>query len=56
MEPAPEPEMGVEAWKAQQVFRKLFEHTVKEKVKLIDVFYRADSDGSRSMDRVEVCT
>lgn len=44
----PEAEVSVDA-----VFRALAEHVAERKVKLLDVFYRVDTDGSRGMDRYE---
>jgi hypothetical protein len=51
----PEPEMGAvtEALRVEDIFRKLADHVAERKVKLVDVFYRADADGSRSVDRYE---
>ena len=47
--PAPEPEQS----SVDGVLHKLAEHIAAHKVKLVEVFYRADTDGSRSMDRYE---
>ena len=42
-----------EVLSANDAVRKLADHVAERKVKLVDVFFRADSDGSRSVDRYE---